>query len=349
MTITYRGGGKNANTAASSVVVTMDVNAQQGDLLVAFQNWDTSTGTPTWPTGSWTAGDSLVSTADGGTAIWAWRLAGAGEPSTYTVGNSNTGYIAAAVVAYAPTSSSYTLSMDVTPTKLKTSGTLSPWNCTAPGLASGTVNRMMVHLGAADPTSAGTIVSAPPSGWTERQDQSSIQWVNVAVSDYLDTTGTLTADVTSILTQGTDAGDVMAFLLAIKEVLAAGGSGVHHAITHRNAMANLLNTELGTSPLLVLRGNGTADSPGVEIATLTMNSTAFNSAVNGVATAFNITTNNSVTGNAAGPTTVTLQTSANAVKLHFAIDTIDATLTGGAIIAPGDTVSCPSLTYTAPP
>ena len=127
-----------------------------------------------------------------------------------------------------------------------------------------------------------------------------------------------------------------------------GGNNVTHAAAFRNQLANLVNTTLGSGAQLVLRMAGTVDSPGAAVSTLTFNSTAFNSAVNGVITAYALTSDSNAAGNANAPTTCTMQTSNGTVLLQFAIDGLDSSLSGGNIIASGDTVSCSSLTYNAP-
>lgn len=71
---------------------------------------------------------------------------------------------------------------------------------------------------------------------------------------------------------------------------------------------------------------------------------------NGVLTFSAITSDTNATGNASAVAAATLQTSADSVQLHCAVAASgsDINMTGGLTIGAGDTVSCSSLTYTAP-
>lgn len=71
---------------------------------------------------------------------------------------------------------------------------------------------------------------------------------------------------------------------------------------------------------------------------------------NGVLTFSSITSDTNATGNASAVATATLQTSADTVCVHCAVAASgsDINLSGGLTIGAGDTVSCSSLTYTAP-
>ena len=146
-------------------------------------------------------------------------------------------------------------------------------------------------------------------------------------------------------------GSINNMMLAGYFPVASGGGGhnVTHANTFRNNLADLVNTQLGSGAHLVLRDGGTVDSPGTAIATLTFNTVAFNAAVNGVITAYNITADSNATGHANAPSAVTMQTSNGTVLVQFAIDGSDSSLSGGNVVASGDTVTCTSLTYNAPP
>jgi hypothetical protein len=63
-----------------------------------------------------------------------------------------------------------------------------------------------------------------------------------------------------------------------------------------------------------------------------------------------ITSDTNATGNASAVGAATIQTSADTVCLHCAVAASgsDINMTGGLTVGAGDTVSCSSLTYTAP-
>ena len=125
---------------------------------------------------------------------------------------------------------------------------------------------------------------------------------------------------------------------------------VTHPTATRNALADLITTRLGASPRLVFRLTGTAGSPGTAVATLIMSATPFGAASGGTITANSITSDTNATGNASAVATATLQTSGGTVEVHCAVAASgsDINMTGGLTIGAGDTVSCSSLTYSAP-
>ncbi len=125
---------------------------------------------------------------------------------------------------------------------------------------------------------------------------------------------------------------------------------VTHPTATRNALADLITTRLGTSPRLVFRLSGTAGAPGTAVATLIMSATPFGAASGGTITANSITSDTNATGNASPVATATLQTSGGTVEVHCAVAASgsDINMTGGLTIGAGDTVSCSSLTYSAP-
>lgn len=126
------------------------------------------------------------------------------------------------------------------------------------------------------------------------------------------------------------------------------------AVTHPTAMrdlfADLVDSELSTTAKLVFRLAGTAGTPGTAVATLSMANPAFGASSSGVITAGTITSDTNATGNASPVATATLQTGAGVVKVHCAVaaSASDINMSGGLTVGAGDTVSCSSLTYTAP-
>ncbi len=125
---------------------------------------------------------------------------------------------------------------------------------------------------------------------------------------------------------------------------------VTHPTAMRNTFADLVDTELGTTGKLVFRLTGTANSPGTAAATLSFGNPAFGAASSGTITANSIASDTNATGNASPVATATLETGAGVVKVHCAVAASgsDINLSGGLTIGAGDTVSCSSLTYTAP-
>jgi hypothetical protein len=125
---------------------------------------------------------------------------------------------------------------------------------------------------------------------------------------------------------------------------------VTHSTAFRNTVADAHTTALGSTPHLKFRLTGTVSSPGTIVANLVFSATPFGAAASGVATANAITSDTNATGNASPVATATLQTSAGTVVSHCAVAASgsDINMTGGLTVGAGDTVTCSSLTYTAP-
>lgn len=128
------------------------------------------------------------------------------------------------------------------------------------------------------------------------------------------------------------------------------------AVTHITALRTTLATAVrdaidggAGAGKLVFRLSGTVSAPGTAVATLTL-SEPCGTVSNGVLTFSAITSDTNATGNASPVATATLQTSADSVQVHCAVAASgsDINMTGGLTIGAGDTVSCSSLTYTAP-
>lgn len=125
---------------------------------------------------------------------------------------------------------------------------------------------------------------------------------------------------------------------------------VTHITSLRNTLADAVTTALGASPRLVFRLAGTVSAPGTAVATLVMSASPFGAAASGTITAAAITSDTAATGNASPVANATLQTSGGTVLVHCAVaaSASDINMTGGLTVGSGDTVSCSSLTYTAP-
>lgn len=125
---------------------------------------------------------------------------------------------------------------------------------------------------------------------------------------------------------------------------------VTHSTTMRNTLADAVDTAIGASGNLCFRLTGTVSAPGTIVATLPLSATAFGAASGGTITANAITSDTNATGNASAVAAATLQTSAGTVVVHCAVAASgsDINMTGGLTVGAGDTVSCSSLTYSAP-
>jgi hypothetical protein len=127
---------------------------------------------------------------------------------------------------------------------------------------------------------------------------------------------------------------------------------VTHGATTRNALATTVLTRIdaGSDPgSLVFRLTGNVGAPGTAVATLTLSDPA--GTVSGAVLTFSaITSDTNATGNASAVATATLQNSDDEVVVHCAVaaSASDINMTGGLTVGAGDTVSCSSLTYTAP-
>lgn len=124
---------------------------------------------------------------------------------------------------------------------------------------------------------------------------------------------------------------------------------VTHSTAARNAATDAVTALIGASGKLKFRLSGTVSAPGTAVATLSLSATAFGASSSGTATANAITSDTNATGNASPVATATLETSGGTVVIHCAVAASgsDINMTNGLTVAPGDTVSCSSLTYTA--
>jgi len=124
---------------------------------------------------------------------------------------------------------------------------------------------------------------------------------------------------------------------------------VTHATSLRNTLADAVDTALGATANLRFRLSGTIGSPGTVVATLPMSATPFGAASGGTITANAITSDTNATGNASPVANATLDNGATPlVHCAVAASASDINMSGGLTIGAGDTVSCSSLTYTAP-
>ena len=112
-----------------------------------------------------------------------------------------------------------------------------------------------------------------------------------------------------------------------------------HSTAARNAATDAVTALIGASGKLKFRIAGTIGSPGAAVATLNLSATAFGASASNAA------------GNASPIANASLETSGGTLVIHCAVAASgsDINLSGGLVIANGDTVSCSPLTYTALP
>ena len=127
---------------------------------------------------------------------------------------------------------------------------------------------------------------------------------------------------------------------------------VTHSATLRNTLATAVKDAIdggAGAGKLVFRLTGSVGSPGTAVATLTL-SDPCGTVTAEVLTFSAITSDTNATGNGSAVAAATLQTSADTVCVHCAVAAAasDINMSGGLTIGAGDTVSCSSLTYTAP-
>lgn len=116
---------------------------------------------------------------------------------------------------------------------------------------------------------------------------------------------------------------------------------VTHSTAARNGMADYIVDQLDGGQLRFETGGGT------EVATLTFGTPAFGAASSGVATANAITQDSSATGGTVAQATLRTSGATTVVTCAVAASGSDINISSTTVGA-GDTVSCSSLTYTAP-
>lgn len=123
---------------------------------------------------------------------------------------------------------------------------------------------------------------------------------------------------------------------------------VTHSEAARDAATDAVTALIGSSGLLRFRPTGSPNGP---VATLSLSATAFGASSGGTATANSITSDTSATGGNDPVAVATIETSGGTIVIQcgVAASGSDIDMTNGLTVAPGDTVSCSSLTYTALP
>lgn len=131
---------------------------------------------------------------------------------------------------------------------------------------------------------------------------------------------------------------------------------VTHAGSAKDAATNAVIALLGANARLKFHPVGsTVAAPGTAVANLAMTNnanggfTAASGATTGTATAAAIASDTNATGGTVA--FASLQTSGGAAIIHCAVAASgsDINMSNGLVVAPGDTVSCSGLTYTALP
>ena len=122
---------------------------------------------------------------------------------------------------------------------------------------------------------------------------------------------------------------------------------VTHTTTFRNTVADTIGNATDSGLLVFRESVSTANTPGAEVATLTLNAAAFPAASVGVITAAAITSDTTATGGTVA--FATIETSGGVVQAHCSVAATgeDIDLTNGLVVTAGDTVSCSALTYEA--
>lgn len=123
---------------------------------------------------------------------------------------------------------------------------------------------------------------------------------------------------------------------------------VTHSVAARNAATDAVTALIGSSGFLKFRPAGSPNGP---VATLALSTTAFGAASNGTATANAISSDTNAAGGNDPVAVATIETSGGVIVIQcgVAASGSDVDMSNGLTVAPGDTVSCSSLTYTALP
>jgi hypothetical protein len=120
---------------------------------------------------------------------------------------------------------------------------------------------------------------------------------------------------------------------------------VTHSTAAKNAATDAVTSLIGASGFLTFR----LTSGGTVAATLALSATAFSAASSGTATANPISGDTNAVGNASPVAYAALQTSGGTIVINCQVGSSgsDINMTNGVTVAPGDTVTCSSLTYAA--
>lgn len=123
---------------------------------------------------------------------------------------------------------------------------------------------------------------------------------------------------------------------------------VTHSVEARNAATDAVTALIGSGGYLRFRPAGSPNGPA---ASLALSGTPFGSSSNGTATANSISSDTSAAGSNDPVAVATIEKSDGNVVIQcgVAASGAEVDMSNGLTVAPGDTVSCSSLTYTALP
>lgn len=166
-----------------------------------------------------------ITNGDGQTVTAFYQIAGASEPASYTVTNSNGAALSYSGVVLRGTG---TLSLDGTPVVVSANGGTAPTSpiaVTATTLTTSGPDVTLVFMGSVDFSATTTMTWSTPTGFTLADSQVPAQFSNSICAYANQAAAGPTGSVTSTATMGTAIGNFAAYLVAVKDSANAGGGG----------------------------------------------------------------------------------------------------------------------------
>lgn len=199
---------------ASSLAPSAPAGLAQNDIIIAiWRNGGSSNATITWPTGFTDLGNANQSSPEIHTFRAAFKVAGSGEPGSYTISANVNDYCYAHLLAFSGRDTSATPGFVGS---TDTNATASPRNADLTGITAGGGDDIVCALGSCDASSVFTF--GPPTGYTEREESANSFYVSGQVST-LDNvsagaTGTLTATIDRVISANTGWGGIVISIAA---------------------------------------------------------------------------------------------------------------------------------------
>ena len=223
---------RNATSAsfnAASGTVSKPTGLAQNDLQLAFINADSGGATVSISGGAtWTRiGSNLFNFNGDGQAVGLfWQIAGAAEPSTYTVTNNASSYTAVVLVAYSGADTASPIAAEGVTNPNLASPPSSPVSMATTAITTTAANQTVCWFGCVDWSIGGAPAFTDPSSTTRRVAETpGTLFANGICCDFVQVSQGSTGTITGTGTLATAVGNFVGWLVAIKDAAGGGGGG----------------------------------------------------------------------------------------------------------------------------
>ena len=241
-----------SSTTSNTRVIDKPAGTLENDLIIIALADDWLNPSITWPSGFTQGSADFIALPDSQLAAWAWKVAGASEPSTYTITASTQSFRNTAVVAFsfyginsANPIVEYTKTTD-------TNGNTPPVSTSNTSVTLST-NDALVWLAIPDVTVAGATTSfTPPSGFTEYVEYNPAAWVSISAAVKESNTSGATGSVSGTINSTTvDGVGYVSYLIGIKSETSSNSVIFTSNAAAKTTISAALTTNAGLQGSLV--------------------------------------------------------------------------------------------------